>query len=340
MTGRSSIVVTTEDKKTSRQGDSQNNIVATGRFTFHKKSLHYSFYISERAARPRALQFLSPDGTILEEHVLSSPGGHVNSIYQNNTRKICGIWRRLPREYRKLLKEEKLYVGLVWGDFILTGQLSKFVALGSELFSSLLEPAAGTNLAWMQGAGGTAIVSTSITVSPSVHIAAIFNGLFIPEETFDVPIKITLALEGKQTILEETIKVRKPTPEINLVEVSSPVSPSDLRLLTRGKLVLSLSSVSKPNALKLTGNVITKITCELFQSALTSPTSDKNHHNQAAGLAWLYLNNDGSLVYNIQVERLKAEETPVFVTLVETGTKRKTELEDLTPYFNKGSYFY
>lgn len=61
----------------------KNNVVATGRFTFHKKNLYYSFYISDKAARPRSLQFVDSEGTILEEHTLSGTGGLVTSLYQN-----------------------------------------------------------------------------------------------------------------------------------------------------------------------------------------------------------------------------------------------------------------
>lgn len=119
------------------------------------------------------------------------------------------MWRRLPRDYRRLLKDEKMYAVLVWGvkdqaEFTLSGQVMKYVALGTELFSSLLEPAPGTNSLMMAGAGGTAIVSTSTIVSPSIHIAIVFNGIFTPNETSDVPVDITLSLdEKKQIILQE-----------------------------------------------------------------------------------------------------------------------------------------
>lgn len=314
----------------------KKNVVATGRFTFHKKNLYYSFYISDKAARPRSLQFVNKEGTILEEFVLSSEGGYVTSVYQNATRKVCGVWRRLPKDYRRLLKDENMYVVLVWGEFTVSGQVKKYVALGTELFSSLLEPAPTSNSLLMEGAGGTAIVSTSTVVSPSIHIAIVFNGIFMPDETHEVPVEVTLSLEEKnQTILKERIRVKKPAHELNEIEISSPVSPSDLRLLTRGRLVLSVASVSKPNALRLNGNVVTKTSCELFQTTLSSAASDKGfNHRGVSGLAWLYLNNEGSLVYNVQVDGLYDES--VFITLVDVTSKRKMELEDLSRSFNNG----
>lgn len=137
--------------------------------------------------------------------------------------------------------------------------------------------------------------------------------------------------------LFQKIRVKKPAHELNEIEVSSPVTPADLRLLTRGRLVLSVASLSKPDALRLSGNVVTKTTCELFQTTLSPVTLDKNFNQQGvSGLAWLYLNNEGSLVYNVQVDGLNNNLEPVFITLVDVSTKRKMELEDLTPSFYHG----
>ncbi|XP_018326831.1 dorsal-ventral patterning protein Sog [Agrilus planipennis] len=342
LTVRSSLILRNDDMQPI-PNENKNNVVATGRFTIQKKNLYYSFYISDKAARPRALQFVDHDGSILEEHTLSSAGGHVSSSYQNVTRKVCGVWRRLSRNYRRLLKEEKMFVVLMWGtkdvtEFTLSGQIMKYVALGTELFSSLLEPAPNSDLTLMAGSGGTAIVSASTGLSPSIHIAVVFNGIFTANETSNVPVNITLSLdERRQIILEEKVKVSKPVHELNVIEVRSPVSPADLRLLTRGRLVLSVSSVSRPEALRLSGNVLTKTTCELFQTTLNSSGNDKNANpHGASGLAWVYLNSEGSLVYNVQIENLKENQLPAFITLNDASTKRKTELEDLTPYFNNG----
>lgn len=84
------------------------NIIATGRFTFHKKNLYFSFYISERALRPRAIQFIDETGHILEEIVLVQPS-NMFSIYQNATGKLCGVWRRVPRDYRSKFTNTTLH---------------------------------------------------------------------------------------------------------------------------------------------------------------------------------------------------------------------------------------
>lgn len=117
----------------------------------------------------------------------------------------------MPKEYRRLLKDQKLYAVLVWGlkdqpEFTLSGQVIKIVALGTELFSSLLEPAYGTDSNLMAGAGGTAVVSTFSAQTPSIHIAIVYNGIFAPDEHFDVPVNITLSLEEKQQIIIEEVR--------------------------------------------------------------------------------------------------------------------------------------
>lgn len=337
LTGRSSLILRNDDMKPI-QSENRNNVIATGRFTFQRRNFYYSFYVSDKAARPQSLQFVNHEGTILEEQTLSETGGHVNSAYQNDTRKVCGVWRRFPKEYRRLLKEQKMYVVLVWGgkdqEFTLSGQIMKYVALGTELFSSLLEPAPGTNPSLMAGAGGTAIVSASTTISPSIHVAIVFNGVFLPNETSNVPINVTLALDGKQIILEERLKVTKPAHELNLIEISSPLSPSDLRQLTRGRLVLSVTSVSQPQAMHLTGKLITKATCELFQTTLSSFSSSLNPYG-TSGLAWLYLNHEGALVFRVQIDGLHRDHI-ISITLTDMTTKRRTDVEDLTPSLRNG----
>lgn len=70
-----------------QNNNNNNNIyVATGRFTFHRKNLYYSFYVSNPLYRPRALQFADFEGNILWEQALFIEG--VTSVYQNATGKV------------------------------------------------------------------------------------------------------------------------------------------------------------------------------------------------------------------------------------------------------------
>jgi hypothetical protein len=66
------------------------------------------------------------------------------------------------------------------------------------------------------------------------------------------------------SVLQE-VRVEKPAHELNVVDVQSAVSSAELRLLTRGRLVVSIASKRKPTELKLEGRVMTRTTCEIFQ---------------------------------------------------------------------------
>lgn len=305
------------------------NIVATGRFTFHKKNLYYSFYISDKAQRPRAIQFMDHTGSVLTEHDLQISSNGPFSVYQNATGKICGVWRRVARDYRRILRDDQMSVVLLWGgkqqaELALAGQITKYTALSTELFSSLLEPAPGTNPEQMSGAGGTAIVSVSSGATSSIHLTLVFNGLFLPQEVFDVPLNIRVeSLEKKQIILEEVQRVKRPHFEVNVMEISSPVSPYDLRMLMRGRLTITVESRNYPNALRIQGSLVTRVTCELFETLLTSHRQD--NFVKGNGIAWMFLNTDGSLNYNIQTNNLNMNDRPI-LTIMDDKAKRKTEL--------------
>lgn len=309
------------------QGVDSNGVYdysATGRFTFNRKNLYYSFYLSSATPRPRSLQFIDSTGSILEEQSIDPLGG----FYQNATGKVCGVWRRVPKDYRKLLKEEKLYVSLIWeSSSSLTGQLSRYRALATEQYSALLEVSNGS---MMPGAGGTAIVSASSTSAPSIHISLVFNGLFTPNDVMDVPLIVVLEHHEKEyVVLREEINVRKPNQELNFGEVRSAISATDLRLLTRGKL--SLSVLSKRDAqMRLIGVVGPKATCEMYQSLMISETP-----TQASGIAWAFMDHVGALRYGVEVVGLE-DDNPL-ITLVDDGGKRRVELEDLTPTFTRDS---
>lgn len=332
LTGRTSHLLKREEMKAVYSTHNPQNIIATGRFSFHKKNLYYSFYVSEKATRPRSIQFIDHVGNILEEHSLVIPSNGPFSNYQNATGKICGVWRRVPRDYRRLLRDDQMHVVLLWGgktqgDLALAGQIGKYTALSTELFSSLMEPAAGTNPQQMSGAGGTAIVSTSSGAASSIHLTLVLNGLFGADEIADVPLNIRLENEKKQIILEDIKRVKKPAHDVNVIELSSPVSTIDLRMLTRGRLTITVESRRNPEALRIRGNVVTRVACEVFQTVLASHNSESS--TRSSGLAWVFMNKDGSLVYNVHTNNLNLQEQPL-IALIDDSAKRKTDLEDLT----------
>jgi chordin len=108
---------------------------------FLHKSLYYSFVHNDGLPRPKFIQFVDSEGNVVEEQEVT-----LNS-YQAETKKICGVWRKMPRIYRKLLKEEKLFAALVTekigtdNDRFLAGRVAKQRYVTTELYSSLLEPA-------------------------------------------------------------------------------------------------------------------------------------------------------------------------------------------------------
>nr|CAD7201391.1 unnamed protein product [Timema douglasi] len=302
---------------------------------------------------PQALRNASPNSEFAHKRrkkISVTPEMSVSTAEEhlpNVTSKICGVWRRVPREYRRLLREEKMFVWLIWSgnerlEQSLSGQVARYRTLSTELFSSILQPA-GTDYVSMHGSGGTAIVS-AMSATPSIHIALVFNGVFAPDEVSDVSIVVRLELPEKQrVVLEEVVKVEKPAQELNVVEVQSAVSLSDLRQLTRGRLVLSVFSKRSPQELKLEGKVITRATCEIFQSPISSSESDNNEDDNdsessetsVSGLSWLYVNREGGLVYNVEVSELPADATPI-IALVSGRGRKRVELEDLTPSFQSG----
>lgn len=59
---------------------------------------------------------------VLQNLILSQEVGS-GTPYENATDKLCGVWRRLPRDYRKLLRDEGLSVSLVWPTMAISGQI-------------------------------------------------------------------------------------------------------------------------------------------------------------------------------------------------------------------------
>lgn len=222
---------------------------------------------------------------------------------------------------------------LVWDpSSSLTGQLSRYKALSTEQYSSLLEPS--SEKLKMAGDGATAIVSASSSSAPSVHISLVFNGLFLPQDLSDVPIVVQLEhLEKNYVILREEIIVKKPS-NLNFGEVRSAISSTDLRLLTRGKLSISMMSRKDPQALKLMGAVTPRVTCEMYQTMMFPDTSAPIAPG-ATGVAWAFLDRHGALRYGFQFNDLD-DENPL-VTFVDESGKRRMELEDLTSSLVKGA---
>ncbi|BET03408.1 short gastrulation [Nesidiocoris tenuis] len=285
---------------------------ATGRFSFHKRSLYFSFYAT---MRPSVIQFLDPSGNIIEEQELG-----VGSVYQNATDKICGVWRRVPRDYRRLIRKEQLAINIMSADKKknMAGQIYRYRTLQTEMYSALLT---GDG----PGSGGTAIVSVS-TTPPSIHIMAVFAGtIFSKEDAVDAPVNIRLATSDDETVvLNEIVKIPKASPDLNTVEVSMAVSGSDLRLLSRNKLRFAITSRTSGRAID--GFIRPRAVCETFQALMKPGEGEEAAAGESAGIAWLFVDKNGRLDFHVRIDRVTR---PVIIGLV--TERRLMELEDLSP---------
>lgn len=67
--------------------------------------MHFSLEGAAGPSGPRTLQILDSTGSTLQE----IPLGDITLA-----ERTCGVWRRLPRDYRRLLREGRLSAALLW----------------------------------------------------------------------------------------------------------------------------------------------------------------------------------------------------------------------------------
>lgn len=343
LTGRSPLCIRRDDMS----GVPQAAGVATSRFIFRRRHLFWSVILGQSIAnKPRALAFLDKSGRLLLEQPLKKfPGIH--ETYETKTDKLCGVWRRVPREYKRLLREGVLYVALIWGvernnsmDSALTGRINKYPALSTEMFTTLLEPdeppietgisacdnARGLSVQDSGWWGGTAVVTAVAGAAPSLHVGLMFNGVFgLNEHDHDVRISVTMSDKNQTVIIyEEIANLPKPGYEMNVVEVRTPVSVTELRSLARGRVVISIESLLTPER-RLSGSVRQRAACEVYHALLSAERQPASTYPE--GLAMLYIDKDGSLVYDIQLENIGVINPKI--TLVEEQGKRHSQVEIL-----------
>lgn len=95
-------------------------------------------------------------------------------------------------------------------------------------------------------------------------------------------------------------RVSKPHYDFNVLEVSTPVSAAELRSLARGRLLLTVEAVGTPER-RIVGSVRQKAACEVYNAPLVSERLPATPAPE--GLALLYIDKEGSLVYDIQVQQ-------------------------------------
>lgn len=99
-----------------------------------------------------------------------------------------------------------------------------------------------------------------------------------------------------------------------MVEVSTAVAAAELRLLSRHRLSVTLSSKADPS-LRLSGHVVTKVACELHE-ALVAPHRESDPGNTlvnpAVAAAWAFVDYRGDVRY---FARLSSFPQPAVIAL-------------------------
>lgn len=87
---------------------------------------------------------------------------------------------------------------------------------------------------------------------------------------------------------------------MNILEMTTPVSAAELRSLARGGLKLLVEAVGTPSK-RISGIIGQRAACEVYQAPLLTERPPASPAPE--GLALLYINKEGSLVYDIQVHK-------------------------------------
>lgn len=126
---------------------------------------------------------------------------------------ICGVWRKVPRIYKQLLREEKLWVALMEekeGGEAITGRIARYKALSTELLSAVLTPSSPGGC---PGCGGTAALSMA-SASNSIHVTVAVSGLLARHQSSSEPETLVVRLETAEAatprVIEELVTVQKP----------------------------------------------------------------------------------------------------------------------------------
>jgi chordin len=85
----------------------------------------------------------------------------------------------------------------------------------------------------------------------------------------------------------------------------------------------------------------------VLSSADADNTNDEDEDSEkslstqtlTSGMAWMYMNREGSLVYSVQLDELSLQDSPMLVLVSghrSGGRRSLLELEDLTPSLSSG----
>lgn len=89
---------------------------------------------------------------------------------------------------------------------VISGQVSRYVGVDTEVFSALLRPSPAANQT-LSG-GGTAIISVDARTD-SLHISLVFNGIFGPGEAHNATLVVELTPERALPPVTDTVVLSK-----------------------------------------------------------------------------------------------------------------------------------
>ncbi|XP_022245575.1 chordin-like isoform X2 [Limulus polyphemus] len=284
---------------------------ARGYFTYMKRNLHYTIHYVGME-RPTWIRFTDDHRNILVEHQVAEVVLHVKDS------KVCGVWRDIPKVYRRKLMKGKLYVllttkhhpdGHAFGRLVQAREM-KFSA---EVYSSVLLPDVSRSRDTI-GGGGVA----SISLGPeNIFLNLEFNGIFTPKDARDISILINLHREtstGSRELLTEYSHIlSKVDPDYNSIDVKVDLKEDDESLLSQGKLILEISSIDGDRVLR--GRILPKTTCNIVQAVLI-PNEVDFAGNQPTGFGVLSLQRDGSISYTIRAERMTSPLAKLALTTI------------------------
>ncbi|KAK8753730.1 hypothetical protein OTU49_001336 [Cherax quadricarinatus] len=316
--------------------------VATGRLFLRKKTLHFSFLLESGAPPPASIQFMSGTGDILEQ-LEAQP-----TPYEATNNRICGAWTRVPKQYRAMLLDEKMWVAISPPDDsqedTISGQLARYVGVDTEVFSALLVPVSTANQTL--GGGGTAIISVD-RKTDSLHVSLVFNGIFAERETHNATLVVELLPERGLDPVTDSVVLPKVFSDVNRAEIMTTLGDRSLIRLTRGQVAMKVWSKAAPE-LALEGTITPRATCNVFSAVLSIPVPDAENDEASvrtyvssphgAGWALLTLSNNGTFQYQVFVKGFDVAS----LTLETKNRRRDRIVDNLTPFYRdswaNGSY--
>ncbi|XP_022249681.1 chordin-like isoform X3 [Limulus polyphemus] len=298
---------------------------ARGYFTYMKRNLHYTIHYVGME-RPTWVRFTDENRNILEEHKVAEVNFHIEDS------KICGVWRDVPKVYRRKLMKGRLYLllatnhhpdGLVFGRFV----RAKEMRLKQEVYSSVLLPDVSRSRETIGGGG----IASVFLGQEKMYLNLEFNGIFTHEDARNVNVLIRLHQEtslGTRELLTETFHIlSKVDPDYNAAEIRFDLTKSDESMLSRGKLILEITSADGVRV--LSGRILPKTTCNIFQAILTTRASEDRYvsNSHPTGFAVLSPRKDGSVAYSVYTERLSG---PLLKLALKTAGPTNADMKTLS----------